>query len=111
VAGLRAEVVVEGGLLVVFGFCVGALGVVAGCVEDLDEAPAVEQSRRNTGGGRAGKFGAGVLSSLGVPSGIPQLAQEIANSTARHLPEYKTEAEAIGLEGLGPVCHKPPPRN
>ena len=34
-----------------------------------------------------------------------------SNSTARHLPEYHTEAKAMELEGPGPVCHKPPPRN
>ena len=38
-AGLRAEVVVEGGLLVEVGFGVSALGAVAGRVGDLDEAP------------------------------------------------------------------------
>ena len=42
VTGLRAEVVVEGGPLVVVGCGVGALGAVAGRVRDLDKAPAVE---------------------------------------------------------------------
>ena len=45
-AGLRAEVVVEGGLLVVVGIGVGALGAVAGRVRDLDKAPAVEHKAR-----------------------------------------------------------------
>ena len=36
-AGLRVEVVVEGGLLVVVGIGVGALGAVAGRVRDLDK--------------------------------------------------------------------------
>ena len=40
-AGLRAEVADEGGLLVVFGFGVGALGA-AEHAGYLDEAPAVE---------------------------------------------------------------------
>ena len=40
------------------------------------------------------------------PTGSSQQAQETTNSTARHLPGYKTEAKAIGLEGPGPVCHK-----
>ena len=36
------EVVVEGGLFVVVGIGVGALGAVAGRVRDLDKAPTVE---------------------------------------------------------------------
>ena len=44
-------------------------------------------------------------------SGDPSGLQEVASSTARHLPGHKTEAKAIGLEGHGTVCHKPPPRN
>jgi len=47
-----------------------------------------------------------------------QLQRTTANSPpepvgreARHLPGYKTEAKANGLEGHGPVCHKSPPRN
>ena len=42
VAGLGAEVVVEGGLLVVAGLGVSTLSAVAGRVRDLVEAPAVE---------------------------------------------------------------------
>ena len=38
--------VVVGGLLVVVGFGVGALGAVAGRVRDLDKAPAVEHKVR-----------------------------------------------------------------
>ena len=45
-AGLRIKVVLEGGLLVVVGFGVGALGAVAGLVRDLDKAPAVEHKAR-----------------------------------------------------------------
>ena len=45
-AGLRAEVVTEGGFLVVFGFGVGTLGTVAGRVGDLDKALAVEHKAR-----------------------------------------------------------------
>ena len=45
-AGLRVEVVVKGGLLVVVGVGVGALGAVAGRVRDLDKAPAVEHKAR-----------------------------------------------------------------
>ena len=45
-AGHRVEVVAEGGLLVVVGVGVGALGAVAGRVRDLDKAPAVEHKAR-----------------------------------------------------------------
>ena len=45
-AGLRVEVVVKGGLLVVVGVGVGALGAVAGRVGGLDKAPAVEHKAR-----------------------------------------------------------------
>ena len=41
-AGRGVEVVIAGGLLVVVGFGLDALGMVAGRVEDLDEALAVE---------------------------------------------------------------------
>ena len=41
-AGRGVEVVFAGGLLVVVGFGVGALGAVAGRVGDFDKAPAVE---------------------------------------------------------------------
>ena len=45
-AGRGVEVVVAGGLLVVVGFGVGALGAVAGRVGDFDQASAVEQKAR-----------------------------------------------------------------
>ena len=45
-AGRGVEVVVAGGLLVVVGFGVGALGTVAGRVGDFDKAPAVEHKAR-----------------------------------------------------------------
>ena len=45
-ASLRAKVVIEGGLPVVFGSGAGALGVAAGSVGDLDKAPAVEHKAR-----------------------------------------------------------------
>ena len=45
-ASLRAKVVVEGGLFVVVGFGMSALGTVAGRVGDLDKAPAVEHKAR-----------------------------------------------------------------
>ena len=48
-AGLRAKVVIEGGLFVEFGFGVGALGAVAGRVGDLDKAPVVEHKARPPG--------------------------------------------------------------
>ena len=46
VAGRGVEVVVAGGLLVVVGFGVGALGAVAGRAGDFDKAPAVEHKAR-----------------------------------------------------------------
>ena len=46
VAGWGVGVVFAGGLLVVVGFGVGALGAVAGRVGDLDKAPAVEHKAR-----------------------------------------------------------------
>ena len=52
-----------------------------------------------------------VLNPLGVPCWEPPVGSGFTNSTARHLPGYQTEAKAIGLEGPGPVCQKPPPRN
>ena len=45
-ASLRAEEVFEGGLLVVVGFGMSALGAVAGRVGDLDKALAVEHKAR-----------------------------------------------------------------
>ena len=42
----KVKVKAEGGLLVVVGFGVGALGAVAGRVGDLDKAPAVEHKAR-----------------------------------------------------------------
>ena len=45
-ASLWVEVVVEGGLFVVVGFGMSALGTVAGRVGDLDKAPAVEHKAR-----------------------------------------------------------------
>ena len=44
-ASLRAEVVVEGGLFVVVGFGMSALGSVAGRVGDLDKAPALKKKK------------------------------------------------------------------
>ena len=45
-AGRGVEVVIAGGLLVVVGFSVGALGAVVGRVGDFDKAPAVEHKAR-----------------------------------------------------------------
>ena len=45
-ACLRAEVVAEGGLLVAFGFGMGALGAVGGRVGDLEEALVVGHKSR-----------------------------------------------------------------
>ena len=57
------------------------------------------------GGGRGVGSGSGGGSGGGSGKGVG------SGSEARHLPGYKTEAKAIGLEGPGPVCHKSPPRN
>ena len=46
------------------------------------------------------------------PLRTPLGLREVNNSTDRHLPEYQTEAKAIGLDGPGPVCpvcHSPHP--
>ena len=45
-ASLRVKIVVAGGLLVVVGFGVSALGTVAGRVGDLDKATAVKHKAR-----------------------------------------------------------------
>ena len=60
-----------------------------------------------------GTGGLGLVSDpLGSPlRDTPGGFQRFANSTARHLPGFKAEAKANGLEGHGPVCHKSPPRN
>ena len=50
VAGRGVEVAVAGGLLVVVGFGVGALGAVVGRVGDLDKAPAVDHKAPTRGG-------------------------------------------------------------
>ena len=43
-AGLRVEVVVKGGLLVVVGVRVGALGAVAGRVRDLEGSASMDMN-------------------------------------------------------------------
>ena len=50
-----------------------------------------------------------VLSPLGVPCWELPVGSGFANSTARHLPGYKTEAKAIGLRGTWPCATSPHP--
>ena len=50
-AGLWAEVAVEGSRLVAISFGVSAVSAVSGRVGDLDEAPAVEHDPRPPAGG------------------------------------------------------------
>ena len=87
-AGLRVEVVVEGGLLVVVGIGVGALGAVAGRVRDLDKAPAVEHKARPPAMG-------------GEPPGPVDLTEE--ESCCHPLLLVRVEAAVLGGELL---CHR-----
>ena len=87
-AGLRVEVVVKGGLLVVVGVRVGALGAVAGRVRDLDKAPAVEHKARPSAVG-------------GEPPGPVDLTEE----EGCHHPLLLVGVEATVLGGEL-LCHR-----
>ena len=47
----------------------------------------------------------------GQPRPFAPCAIDVLRPSIGHLQGYETEANANGLEGHGPVCHKPPPRN
>ena len=88
VAGRGVEVVVVGGLLVVVGFGVGALGAMAGRVGDLDKAPAVEHKARPSAVG-------------GEPPGPVDLTEE----EVCHHPLLLVGVEAAVLGGEL-LCHR-----
>ena len=87
-AGRGVEVVVAGGLLVVVGFGVGALGTVAGRVGDFDKAPAVEHKARPSAVG-------------GEPPGPVDLTEE----EGCHHPLLLVGVEAAVLGGEL-LCHR-----